>query len=155
MYRRHEMKALIVYDSVHGNTEKIARAIGGAITGEVKVLRAGEVDSSELEKLDLLIVGSPTHAGRPTKPIQDFLNEAPAPAFEGTKVAAFDTRISSRLARIFGYAAGRISGSLKRKGGALMVSPEGFFVEGTEGPLKEGEAERAAGWAKKIVESIK
>jgi flavodoxin I len=149
------MKALIVYDSVHGNTEKIARAIGGAITGEVKVLRAGEVDSSELETFDLLIVGSPTHAGRPTKPIQDFLNEAPAPAFEGTKVAAFDTRISSRLARIFGYAAGRIAGSLKRKGGVLMGSPEGFFVEGTEGPLKEGEVERAAGWAKEIVESIK
>jgi len=148
------MKALIVYDSVHGNTEKIARAIGGAITGEVKVLRVGEVDSSELETFDLLIVGSPTHAGRPTKPIQDFFNEAPAPSFEGTKVAAFDTRISSRLARIFGYAAGRIAGSLKRKGGALMASPEGFFVEGTEGPLKKGEVERAAGWAKKIFESI-
>lgn len=148
------MKALIVYDTVHGNTEKIARAIGGAITGEVKVLRAGEVDPSELEKLDLLIVGSPTHAGRPTKPIQDFLNAIPAPAFKDTRVAAFDTRFSSRLARIFGYAAGKIAGSLKRMGGALIVSPEGFFVEGTEGPLKKGEVERAAGWAKKIVESI-
>ena len=148
------MKALIVYDSVHGNTEKIARAIGGAITGEVKVLRAGEVDSSELVTFDLLIVGSPTHAGRPTQPIQEFL-KAPAPAFEGTKVAAFDTRFSSKLARIFGYAAGRIAGSLKRKGGTLIASSEGFFVEGTEGPLKEGEVERAAGWAKEIVESTK
>ena len=148
------MKTLIVYDSVYGNTEKIARAIGGAIAGATKVLRAGEVDSSELEKLDLLIVGSPTHAGRPTKSIQDFLTKTPAPVVQGTRVAAFDTRFSSRLARIFGYAAGRISGSLKRKGGVLMASPEGFFVEGTEGPLKEGEDERAAGWAKKIIESI-
>ena len=149
------MKTLIVYDSVHGNTEKIARAIGDALTGEVKVLRAGEVDSSELETLDLLIVSSPTHAGRPTKPIQDFLYKAPAYFFQGTKVAAFDTRFSSKLARIFGYAAGRIAGSLKRKGGTLIASPEGFFVEGTEGPLKEGEVERAAGWAKEIIESMK
>jgi len=149
------MKALVVYDSVHGNTEKIARAIGEAITGEVKVLRAGEVDSSELETFDLIIVGSPTHAGRPTKAIQDFINKAPATVFEGTDVAAFDTRVSSRFARIFGYAAGRIAGSLERKGGNLVASPEGFFVEGTEGPLKEGEVERAAGWAKEIVESKK
>ncbi len=149
------MKTLIVYDSVHGNTEKIAKAIGDAITGEVKVLRAGEVDSSDLEALDLLIVGSPTHAGRPTQPIQDFLNKAPAPAFKGKTVATFDTRFSSKLARIFGYAAGRIAGSLKRKGGTLIASPEGFFVEGTEGPLKKGEVKRAASWAKEIVESTK
>jgi len=149
------MKTLVVYDSVHGNTEKIARAIGDAITGEVKVLRVGEVSSSELETFDLLIVGSPTHGGRPTQAIRDFLNEAPVSAIEGTNVAAFDTRVTSRLARIFGYAAGRIAGSLKRKGGNLIASPEGFFVKGTEGPLKEGEIERAAGWAKEIVKSKK
>ena len=149
------MKTLVVYDSVHGNTEKIARAIGDAITGEVKVLRVGEVSSSELETFDLLIVGSPTHGGRPTQAIRDFIKKAPMSAIEGTNVAAFDTRLSTRLARIFGYAAGRIASSLKRKGGALIASPEGFFVEGTEGPLKEGEVERAAGWAKEIVKSIK
>ncbi|MFB0558692.1 MAG: flavodoxin family protein [Candidatus Bathyarchaeia archaeon] len=149
------MKTLVVYDSVHGNTEKIARAIGDAITGEVRVLRVGEVSSSELEIFDLLIVGSPTHGGRPTQAIQDFIKKAPVTVFEGTNVAAFDTRFSSRLARIFGYAAGRIAGSLKRKGGDLVVPPEGFFVEGTEGPLKEGEVERAAGWAKEIIKSKK
>ncbi len=149
------MKTLVVYDSVHGNTEKIARAIGDAITGEVRVLRVGEVSSSELETFDLLIVGSPTHGGRPTQAIQDFIKKAPVTVFEGTNIAAFDTRFSSRLARIFGYAAGRIAGSLKRKGGNLVVPPEGFFVEGTEGPLKEGEVERAAGWAKEIIKSKK
>jgi flavodoxin len=149
------MKTLIVYDSVYGNTEKIAKAIGDAITGEVRVLRVGEVNSSELKAFDLLIVGSPTQGGRPTQAIQDFLNKAPVSAFEGTNVAAFDTRISTRLVRIFGYAAGRIAGSLKRKGGTLIVSPEGFFVKGTKGPLKEGELERAASWAKEIVKSKK
>jgi len=70
-----QMKVLIVYDSVYGNTGKIAKAIGDAITGEVKVLRVGEVNSSELKTFGLLIVGSPTHGGRPTPAIQDFLNK--------------------------------------------------------------------------------
>jgi len=144
------MKALIVYDSVYGNTEKIARSIGSAITGDVKVLRAAEVNPSELESVDLLIVGSPTHGGRQTPAIQDFLNKVTKPVIKGISVAAFDTRFSTRLVKIFGYAAGRIAGSLKRKGGTLVASPEGFFVKSKEGPLKEGELERAASWAKEI-----
>ena len=145
------MKALIVYDSVYGNTEKIARAIGGAITGDVKVIRAGEVNPSELQSVDLLIVGSPTQGGRPTLAIQDFLNKVSEPDIKGINVAAFDTRFSTRFVGIFGYAAGRIADSLKKKGGTLILSPEGFFVKGKEGPLKEGELERAASWAKEIV----
>jgi flavodoxin I len=149
------MKALIVYDSVYGNTEKIARAIAGALTpsGEVKVLRAGEVNPSELESLDLLIVGSPTQGGKPTRAIQDFLNKLPESAVRGMNVAAFDTRFSTKLVAIFGYAAGKIAGNLKTKGGTLILPPEPFFVKSKEGPLKEGELERAAGWAKRILES--
>jgi flavodoxin I len=149
------MKALIVYDSVYGNTEKIAKAIGGAIAGEVKVLRMDEVDYSELKTLDLLIVGSPTQGGRPTLAIQDFLNKVAEEAIKGINVAAFDTRFSTRLVGIFGYAAGKIADSLKRKGGTLILSPQGFFVKGKEGPLKEGELERAASWAQEIVKSKK
>jgi flavodoxin I len=148
------MKTLVVYDSVHGNTEKIAKAIGEAITGEVTVLPVGEVKTSELSTFDLLIVGSPTHGGRPTDAMRGFLDKAREPGFEGTNVAAFDTRLTARWVRIFGFAAGRIAGRLKKDGGTLAVSPEGFFVEGTEGPLKEGELERAAAWAKEIVERI-
>jgi flavodoxin len=149
------MKTVVVYDSLYGNTEKIAKAIGDALTGEVKVLRVGEVDPSELATLDFLIVGSPTHGGRASPPMREFLDKVQATALEGVKVAAFDTRHSSRFTVIFGYAAGRIAGSLKKRGGTLMVSPEGFLVTGTEGPLKEGELERAAAWAKEIVESKK
>jgi flavodoxin I len=149
------MKALIVYDSVYGNTEKIARAIAEAITpsGEVKVLRAGEANPSELAAIDLLIVGSPTHAGRPVPAIQDLLNKVTQQSLKGINVAAFDTRSQAKLARLFGNAAGRIAGNLKRKGGTLIASPEGFFVTGTKGPLREGELERAAAWAKRISES--
>lgn len=149
------MKTLVVYDSLYGNTEKIAQAIGAALTGEVKVLRVGEVDPSELKALDLLIVGSPTHGGRPSPAMREFLDKVQKPALEGTNVAAFDTRLSTRWVGIFGYAAGRIAKSLKEKGGNLLLSPEAFYVEGTEGPLKEGELERAAAWAREIVESKK
>ena len=145
------MKALIVYDSVYGNTEEIARAIGGAIAGEVKVLRAGEVNPSELESIDFLIVGSPTQGGRPTQAIRDLLNSIPESSLKGVNSVAFDTRLTARWVVIFGYAAGRIANNLKKKGGNLVASPEGFFVKGTKGPLKEGELERAASWTKEIV----
>jgi flavodoxin I len=151
------MKALIVYDSVYGNTEKIARAIAEAITpsNEVKVLRAGEANPSELASINLLIVGSPTHGGRPMPTVQDLLNKDPKLSLKGVNVAAFDTRSQTKLARVFGSAAGRIADNLKKKGGTLIASPEGFLVTGTKGPLKEGELERAAGWAKGILQSKK
>ena len=144
------MKSLIVYDSVYGNTEKIAKSIGDAIAGDVKLLRIGEISHSNLESVDLLIVGSPTHGGRPTPAIQEFLNKVSDSTVRGINVAAFDTRYSTRLVKIFGYAAEKISGSLKAKGGTLILPPGGFFVKGRKGPLKEGEIERAARWAKEI-----
>ncbi len=149
------MKALLVYDSVYGNTEKIAESIGGAITGDTKVFRAGEINLSELESVDLLIVGAPTQGGRPTPPVQEFMKQLTGATVKGMNVAAFDTRISQKWVGIFGYAAGKIARNLKNKGGNLLALPEGFFVEGTQGPLKEGELERAAGWASKLVESVK
>ncbi len=154
------MKALIVYDSLYGNTEKIARAIAAAITpsSDVKVLRVSEVAPSELGSIDLLIVGSPTQNGKPTKAIQEFLSKIPANALKNIRVASFDTRywyIKKIIAKLFGYAAGPIADSLKAQGGYQAAPPEGFIVEGKEGPLKQGELERAAGWAKGILESKK
>ena len=151
------MKALIVYDSVYGNTEKIARAIAGALapSAEVKVLRPAEASPTDLKSVDLLIVGSPTQGGRPTKAIQEFLNKLPESAVKGVNVAAFYTRFTTKLVAIFGYGAGKIADSLKKKGSNLIVAPEPFFVKGREGPLKEGELERAAAWAKGILESKK
>jgi len=151
------MKILIIYDSVFGNTEKIAQTIGNAVGSQkdVQILRVSDVKPEQLMGLKLLIVGSPTHGGRPTSAIRDFLNKVSESVIRGINVAAFDTRFSTRLVRIFGYAAGRIADSLKRNGGTLIVSPEGFFVKGKEGPLKEGELERAASWAKVIVKSKK
>lgn len=149
------MKIIVVYDSLYGNTEEIARAIGGAITGDVRVLRAGAVQPSEVESVDLLIIGSPTQGGRATPAIQEFLGRISEAAIKGIDIATFDTRIAQKWVGIFGYAAGRIASNLKEKGGTLVAPPEGFFVKGKEGPVKEGELERAAGWAKELVKSKK
>ena len=149
------MKALVVYDSVYGNTEKIARAIGSGISDDTKVLRTGDVSPIDLESLELLIVGAPTYGGRPTPAMKEFLKQLPASAAKDIDVAAFDTRISAKWVGIFGYAAGKIARSLKKMGGNLLVNPEGFFVKGTEGPLKDGELERAAAWAHEIMRNRK
>jgi len=142
------MKTLVVYDSTYGNTEKIAQAIGQAIGAEVR--RVGQVSPSDLKAFDLVIIGSPTMGGRPTEAIQALLKAAGA-TLKGANVAAFDTRLTSKWVRIFNYAAPRIAASVKSVGASVVGSPEGFFVLGKEGPLQEGELERAAGWAKKIL----
>ena len=154
------MKALVVYDSVFGNTEQVARAIGDSLGAESKAIRVGDARHEELKGLSLLVVGSPTRAFRPTKPISQFLDSIPRNALKGVKVAAFDTRGSEAelnktmfgaLVKVFGYAAKPIADKLVKRGGKLVVPPEGFIVEGTEGPLRSGELERAAAWAKQII----
>ena len=150
------MKALIIYDSMYGNTEKIAQAIGHGLTGEVTVARVGNVNVSELKTFDLLIVGSPVHGGRATPVIDAFLKQIPAHSLEGVRVAAFDTRFEVEeqsiglriLMNVIRYAAERIAKDLVKKGGKLVAEPEGFIVENKEGPLKQGELERASNWAK-------
>ncbi|MDZ7262058.1 MAG: flavodoxin family protein [candidate division KSB1 bacterium] len=152
----------MIYDSVFGNTERIARAIGKALGSqeEVETRRVTDVKPEQLTGLKLLIVGSPTRAFRPTPAINSLLKGISNNGLKGVKVAAFDTRISvsdikSPIGRffvnLFGYAAKPISDRLKKKRGELIIPPEGFLVEGTEGPLKEGELERAADWAKQIM----
>lgn len=147
------MKTLVVYDSTYGNTERIARAVAGAIDGAA-VRRPADVEVSDLSGIDLLVVGSPTQGGRPTKAIQEFVSGL-GKSVRGVRVAAFDTRLPSGWVRIFGYAAGRIAGSLRRRGGALATPAEAFFVAGKMGPLRPGEEDRAADWAKRISESGK
>ena len=149
------MKTLVVYDSIYGNTEIVARAIGDAISGEAQVLRVGQVHAGELETVDLLIIGSPTHGSLPTEAVQGLVERIEAPAREGARAATFDTRLTwPFLERWGGFAAPKIADTLKEKGWTLAGEPGGFFVKGLKkGPLKRGEAERAAAWAKGLAES--
>lgn len=151
------MPSLIIYDSQFGNTEKIAQAIGQALSSETKVVRPNETNAAELQSAELLVVGSPTQGGRPTKPIQDLINSLPANGLKNIKAGAFDTGISvedqgwlGRTAvKFFGYASKRIAALLESKG-ASVIGAETFFVLGKEGPLKDGELERATQWARDI-----
>jgi flavodoxin len=138
------MKALIVYDSKYGNTEKVARMIGDAIEGQL--VRVSEVTPTTLKEFKMLFIGSPTHGGFPSEGIHNLLKSSPA--LQSLNAAAFDTRTKTT---IFGYAAPKIAKNLEKCGAALVVPPEGFFVLGMEGPLKEGELDRAAAWAKEVV----
>ena len=144
------MKVLIAYDSVYGNTESIAKAIRAGMDGDVNIQRASAVTTDQLEGIDLLVIGTPTHGGRPTPDVQSLLNKIPATSFKGVKIAAFDTRNSGRFVRIFGFAAERVSDQLISKGGTAAAPPEGFFVKGRTGPLKDGELERATAWARRL-----
>lgn len=158
------MKVLIIYDSVFGNTEQIALAINNSLISheDIEASRVSNVKPEQLIGLDLLIVGSPTRAFNPTKAINDFLKKIPSNNIKGVKVAAFDTRIDTNdikssmlniLIKLFGYAAKPISDKLKKKGGKVIIAPEGFFVKGEKGPLKDNELERAADWAKLIIKN--
>ncbi|MBI4303414.1 MAG: flavodoxin family protein [Chloroflexi bacterium] len=151
------MRVIVIYDSAYGNTEQVARAIGGAFSSQegAEVFRVGEITPEQVIGADLVIVGSPTQGGRPTPAVLDFLSKVSKATLKGASVAAFDTRISTRLVGIFGYAAGKIANGLKEKGGTLAAPPEGFFVKGSKGPLKEGELERAAAWAKGLIVTSK
>jgi flavodoxin len=157
------MKAMVVYDSGFGNTEQIAQAIGKALGSqeEVETVHVSAVKPGQLTGLGLLIVGSPTQKFRPTGAITNFLKGVPKNSLKGVKVAAFDTRFTLSViektpillffVRIFGYAAKPIADRLVSKGGKLVIEPEGFFVEGMEGPLLGGELERSVEWAKEII----
>lgn len=157
------MKAMVAYDSMYGNTQKIAEAIGNALgpQEEVVAVQVGEVRPEQLAGLALLIVGSPTQKFSPTSATSKFLKSIPKNGLEGIRVAAFDTRFTeSEIGKVrilaffvglFGYAAEPIADRLQKKGGELIVPPEAFYVGNTEGPLLEGELERAASWAKEIV----
>ena len=159
------MKALVIYDSVFGNTEKVAQAMGEALSDQVEVTtsRVTDVSPEQLTEIQYLIVGSPTRGFQPTPDTKKLLKSLPTNGLQGVKVAAFDTRISvedthsfvfSVLVKFFGYGAKPIANLLKKAGGELAMPPEGFLVEGTEGPLKVGELERAADWARQILDTL-
>lgn len=148
------MGALVVYDSVYGNTEIVARAIAEALPGEVRVERVGEVKAEDWEAADLLIIGSPVHGALPTEAVQSLLGRIGAPVREGARAATFDTRLTWRfLERWGGFAAPKMADTLREKGWTLVGEPGGFFVKGLKkGPLKRGEVDRAVAWAKGLVE---
>ena len=156
------MQALVIYDSVFDNTEKIAQSIATGLrtAHETQCLRAGSVSVVQITSADIIVMGSPTRSFRSTPATHSMLDSIPSAALQGKKVAAFDTRllmtgVKGLLFRKIidkgGYAAPIIAFEMQSKAGALSLRAEGFFVKGEEGPLVDGELERASDWGRKLV----
>ena len=157
------LKVLVVYDTIYGNTAKIAEAIIEGIGGnqESRLIKAQEASADILQDVDLLLVGSPTHAGTFIEPVKNFLAGIPADALQNVRVAAFDTSFNIQtqgaflrfIMRTFGYAAPKIADKLSEKG-ATVLAAETFIVLESEGPLQEGEVERARDWASALIDKV-
>lgn len=158
------MKILVIFESEFGNTQKVAEAIGAALD-KAEVRHVDAVNPADLMAFDYIVVGGPTQKQNFTEGMGKFLESIPKNGLKDVKFAAFDTRISiddvqSRAerfaARLFlhRYAAKPIASNLKEKGGVEILEPEGFYVMDTEGPLKDGELERATAWAQKITHKV-
>lgn len=148
------MKVLVIYDSMFGNTEKVAQVIAAGLgTGEdIRLAKVNTITPQDIMALDVLIVGSPIHGWRPTEAIKTFLDSLPPNILSGVQAAAFDTRYRSRLS---GSAAKKIEKALRRQGCSIVAPAIGFFVTGSEGPLAEGELDKATAWAKQILDACK
>jgi flavodoxin I len=151
------MKSLVIYETYFGNTEKIAQAVAKTLGAEA--IEAVDAKAAQLSGVELLVAASPTRAFRPTEKITKFLKDLPDGALKGVKVTAFDTRMDVQkvnnklltfMARHMGYADAVLAKMMVKKGGQLLEPTAGFFVDESEGPLAEGELERAVEWAKSI-----
>ena len=148
------MNALVVYFSKFGNTKKIAGAIAETLesAGSVRVVGADKLAVSDLSDADLVVMGSPTHRMNLPEAVRPMFDALPRRVLRDTPVVAFDTsyKMSWLLARF--TAARKLDRKLRKLGGKRIVPPETFHVEGREGPLYEGEIERAQAWAESIME---
>ena len=159
------VRALVVYESVFGDAEAIARAIAAGLAGHVAVdvVAAREAPTDVGADVALLVVGGPTHAFGLSRPsTRDSAGQQGAPAdlarapglrewlaelpHTTCRVAAFDTRIHQR--GVPGSAA-RVAERRLGKAGGRVVSPAmSFWVSGMHGPLAAGETERARSWGR-------
>ena len=159
------MRALVVYESMFGNTELVARAVaeGVARHAEVTVAEVRGARPEYAEKFDLVVVGGPTHAFSMTRPstradaerqgaphrtpdigIREWLDRLPS-GMHHEAIATFDTRID-KARRLPGSAARKAARVAHHHGYRKVAEPASFYVEGTSGPLVAGERERAVAW---------
>jgi flavodoxin len=149
------MNIVIIYDSVFGNTSHIAEAMAETLREHchVQLTAVDEVGRFDLKTMDVLIVGCPTQRHSLTSGIRAFLDNIQRGRLDGIMAAAFDTRYHMSV-WVSGSAAWSVGRHLQRSGASLVLPPESFFVTNREGPLEEGERERAQQWAKLILERL-
>jgi len=150
------MKSLVVYFSKFGNTQKLAEAIAETLSsaGPVRIVGTKQLSVSDLEGVELVVMGSPTHRMNLPEGVRPTFESLPRRVLRGTLIAVFDTsyKMSRWLAPF--TAARKLGQRLRKLGGKRVVPAESFHVEGREGPLYEGEIERARAWAASILRRL-
>lgn len=161
------LRALVVYESMFGNTEAVARAVAQGLAFDGVTVTVREVNEAPLATpvdVDLVVVGGPTHVfslSRPRTRADAVRQGAPAsravlglrewldafPVTDGIGLAAFDTRMSKvrRIPKAAGPRAARIA---RKRGFVLLSKPVGFLVDDIKGPLGPDELERAVQWGR-------
>ena len=143
------MNFLVVYFSKFGNTRSVAEAIAARLEadGSGWTISSDQLATVDLSELDLVVMGSPTHRMNLPEMVRPVFEALPRRALQGTFIAAFDTsyKMSPWLAHF--TAAKKLDRKLRKLGGKRLVPPETFHVVAKEGPLYEGEIERAREWA--------
>lgn len=148
------MKSLVIYESIYGNTEAVAKAIAEGLkaAGEVKVSKVGAADGN-FSGVDLLVIGCPIIQWKPSEGMGAYLARLAPDAVRGLRFACFDTRM--HLPKFMTGEAGQtITDQLESMGGIPVAAPGRFFVRGRQGPLDRKELEHAEGFAKELVEKM-
>ena len=173
------MRALIVYESMYGNTHVVANHIAKGLGSlyDVDVVPVEAATSDRVAHADLLVVGGPTHvhsmsSEKSRKAARDALSKPGSGArldpnaegeglrdwfhelapVESRGAAAFDTRIDGSPL-LTGRASRGIEKRLTKLGYDLVADPESFLVD-KQSQLLPGEAERAAQWAAELATSL-
>lgn len=164
------MKVLVMYESMFGNSERIAHAVAEGLGESLEVVvhdvttaHPGEIPGD----VDLLVVGGPTHALSMSRPgtREDAIRQGAGQGLasrglrewveglrgdlDGLPFAAFDTRVS-RVRRLPGSAARSATRMLRRRNGRMLVIPQSFFVDDVPGPLGSDEPARARAWGRSL-----
>jgi len=166
------MKSIVVYESMFGNTERVARAIAEALgrCGEVELVEVGDAAAS-MGSVDLLVVGGPTHAFGMSREStradaarqagdtavvsrRGGVREWAAELVDGQagSLATFDTK--ARKARHLPGCARGLAKTLRRRGYRMALPAESFLVEDVRGPLLDGELGRASRWGTALGERV-
>jgi Flavodoxin domain len=165
------MKSLVVYESWFGNTRELAEEIAQVLSeeGETELVSV-DAPLPSLLHVDLIVLGAPTHVHGLSRPrsregaiqqgggtgevgigAREWIEQLPLCG--GPAVAVFDTR-AHKPELLVGSAAHGMAHRLQKRGYRLAVEPQSFFIEGTPGPLEEGELERATEWGKALVSEV-
>ena len=163
------MKAIVVYESLWGNTAEVARAIAEGLGPGARALRTDEAGAAELQGVDLIVAGAPVFGFKLSSPkmrdaIRQNPGKGPAPDLGCPPLcawlealapgagwgAAFDTQVRGP----FGKGAPEVARLLEAAGYAPITEPEGFVVKGRHGPLKNGEAARARTWGEGLARAM-